>query len=539
MKKSDYLILFILGLLVSYLAAWMEPVPGYMDAEYYFSGGLRLAEGNGFTEQILWNYLDQPQSLPHPSHTYWMPLPSVVAAAGMLLTGSNTFLAARLFFILLAACLPLLTALMAASLGQQRRNCLLSGLLAVFPGIYLIYSTNVETFTLYMILGGLFILASFWKVEEFRQGKIDWYRYFGLGIITGLMHLTRAEGMVWLFPAGVLGMVNVGLWFRGLNAPAKRFRLVGKVLAVLSLILVGYGLVMSPWFIRNLKWYGSITAPGGSRTIWLLNYNQTFVYWVEKLNFNHWLAAGWKYHLDVRWAAFLKNLQTTFLVEGEFILFPLMILGLWKLRKKPQIWMTAGMWGILIGIMTIVFPFSGSNGGFFHSSSALQTVFWAAAPVGLDALIGIGEKKRNWNAAQSKKVFGLFIVVVCILSSAFVYQQRVIGGDLSQPVWRASWDEQVDIERALVSYGALPGDIVMINNPPGSYAATGRPSIVIPDENEQTIIEVGSIYDSKYLVLQKNSVDGLLDLYKHPKDRVGLKYLGAVDQAYIFQFVGH
>lgn len=92
MKKSDYLILFILGLLVSYLAAWMEPVPGYMDAEYYFSGGLRLAEGNGFTEQILWNYLDQPQSLPHPSHTYWMPLPSVVAAAGMLLTGSNTFL---------------------------------------------------------------------------------------------------------------------------------------------------------------------------------------------------------------------------------------------------------------------------------------------------------------------------------------------------------------------------------------------------------------------------------------------------------------
>ena len=46
-----------------------------MDAEYYYAGGIRLAEGDGFTENFLWNYLDNPVGLPHPAFTYWMPFP--------------------------------------------------------------------------------------------------------------------------------------------------------------------------------------------------------------------------------------------------------------------------------------------------------------------------------------------------------------------------------------------------------------------------------------------------------------------------------
>ena len=134
----------------------IQTVPGYMDAEYYYAGGLQLANGAGFNEPFLWNYLDNPVGLPHSSHTYWMPLPSLIAAAGMLLTGSRTFLSARLIFILLAACIPLVTALLAEALGQDKTNAMLAGLLAAFPGFYVVYSSNTETFTLYMLLGAVF-----------------------------------------------------------------------------------------------------------------------------------------------------------------------------------------------------------------------------------------------------------------------------------------------------------------------------------------------------------------------------------------------
>jgi hypothetical protein len=79
----QYLTLFILGIVSSLLPLFLETVPGYMDAEYYFAGARRIFEGQGSTEMILWNYLDDPQGLPHPAHTYWMPLTSYVAALGM------------------------------------------------------------------------------------------------------------------------------------------------------------------------------------------------------------------------------------------------------------------------------------------------------------------------------------------------------------------------------------------------------------------------------------------------------------------------
>ena len=90
MNWRHYLILFIVGLLVPFGISRFQSRPGYMDADYYFVGGMQLAEGKGFTEPYLWNYLDDPSGLPHPSHTYWMPLASIVSAAGMWITGQST-----------------------------------------------------------------------------------------------------------------------------------------------------------------------------------------------------------------------------------------------------------------------------------------------------------------------------------------------------------------------------------------------------------------------------------------------------------------
>ena len=59
------------------------------------------------------------KNLPHPSHTYWMPLASIVSAIGMWITGQSTYAAGRLPFILLSACVPLLTATLAFDVTRK------------------------------------------------------------------------------------------------------------------------------------------------------------------------------------------------------------------------------------------------------------------------------------------------------------------------------------------------------------------------------------------------------------------------------------
>jgi hypothetical protein len=94
MNWRHYLLLASLGLAFSAAIAAFQPVPGYMDADYYCAGGLQLAAGRGFSEPFLWNYLDDPAGLPHPAFSYWMPLTSLLAALGMTITGQHNWFAA-------------------------------------------------------------------------------------------------------------------------------------------------------------------------------------------------------------------------------------------------------------------------------------------------------------------------------------------------------------------------------------------------------------------------------------------------------------
>src|ERR1051326_6407938 len=110
MKKIDYHILIALQLFVILWVAHYQTIPGNIDADYYYMGGLRLAQGHGFTENYIRNYFSEPKSLPQSSHAYWMPLASILTALGMWLTGHQTFASGRLVFLLLAILIPPLTA---------------------------------------------------------------------------------------------------------------------------------------------------------------------------------------------------------------------------------------------------------------------------------------------------------------------------------------------------------------------------------------------------------------------------------------------
>jgi len=195
MKKHHYAILFFIGLLVPFIVSRFQDLPGYMDADYYFAGGIQLAQGKGFTEPYIWNYLSDPQSLPNPSHTYWMPLASIVSALGMWMTGLTTYAAGRAPFILLSACVPVLTATLAFNISRQSRLAMVSGLLAIFSMYYAPFMPVPDNYAIYMLLGATFLLLA---------PRTEKWIPLALGALAGLLTLSRSDGLLWLGLAGLI-----------------------------------------------------------------------------------------------------------------------------------------------------------------------------------------------------------------------------------------------------------------------------------------------------------------------------------------------
>ncbi len=152
-------LLYCLGLSLALIVSVFQNSPGYMDADYYFVTGVRIAQGFGFSEPFLWNYLDNPTVLPHPSHTYWMPLASLIAAFGTLIAGNTHFASAQIGFVILSGFIPVLTSSLSYQFNRDNVLSTWAGILSVFSGYYLAVLPTTDTFVIYMVLGGGFFLV--------------------------------------------------------------------------------------------------------------------------------------------------------------------------------------------------------------------------------------------------------------------------------------------------------------------------------------------------------------------------------------------
>src|SRR5258708_11932544 len=148
MPRRVLLFLFMLALAVNGSLALFVHEPRYTDDAYYFGGALRLAEGQGFTEPYFLNYVGNPVALPQPSHLYWMPLTSIVAAASMSVFGQSVR-AAQIPLVLAASLLPIVAYLTGWNIARIRRHALGAGLLTLFCGFYVGYWATTDAFGLF------------------------------------------------------------------------------------------------------------------------------------------------------------------------------------------------------------------------------------------------------------------------------------------------------------------------------------------------------------------------------------------------------
>jgi uncharacterized membrane protein YhaH (DUF805 family) len=216
MRTRDYILLFVVGVILLLGIASQEAVPGYMDADYYYATGLRIAKTGSWTEPFLWNYLNEPEGIPHPAFTYWMPMAGILSALGIFFTGLDNFWGAKLVFVLIASFISPLTVYLAYTLTNKRWAGYLAGALALISGFYYVYLPTTETFSIYMTLGGVFFVfvlrlqndakkidktnldpAEKEVIEEKLFTSPLWlYLLFGTNV--GLMYLTRTDGLIWL-----------------------------------------------------------------------------------------------------------------------------------------------------------------------------------------------------------------------------------------------------------------------------------------------------------------------------------------------------
>lgn len=510
MSRRSYFILFLLALVIQVAVSRLQSIPGYLDADYYYMGGVQLAKGEGFNETFLWNYLDDPSGVPHPSHGYWFPLASIVAAVGMWLTGTINYESGRLLFILIAALVPPLSAALSYRFFQNNVFAWVSGLLALFPVFHLPFLPVTDNYGIYMLAGGMF----FYLADRSRP-------WFWMGLLAGFLSLARSDGLLWL----ALTFLYI-LWrFRDEKLSFLKF------VQYCSVAFSGFILVMGPWYVRNLDVFGSIMSPAGSRAFWLTTYDETFIYPASKLTFDSWLASGWAAILKVRWWSFTTNLQSAIAAQGHLILFPFIITGMVKMKKDRRVQLGVVAWAILFLVMTLVFPFAGARGSFFHSAAALQPLFWALAPFGLESAVAWARSKGRFTE-HAYVVFRIALIQIVVLLSGWVVWVRVI-----QDGWQEGELDYPVVEQFLRAHGAQSDDSVMVLSSAGYTMMTDRSAYSQPYGDLDTLLEVAERYGIDYYVFQpEGRVKSLKSLYDNPASDPRFEYLGEVNEIRIFRF---
>lgn len=495
--------IFLVGLAaVSFgVAAYWIETPGYLDAEYYRSVALRVATGHGLSVPFLWNYLSGIEQIPAPAHMYWMPLTSLVGALTTTIA-PGSFRSTQLAFLLLAVSLPLLTYYVAHRIGLKNRLLVIAGMLACFPGFYLPFWLTSDTFALFAITA---VAVFLWGQDAGADGGRA--KAVMAGAAVGFGHLTRADGFLLWIPLLVLLLAEE----RG------RTRRLGLAAA-------GYCMALLPWLVRNQLVFESFLPPGISRALWLTSYDQLFSYPSDVLTMDSFLSSGLGAILSARLEAGWMNLKSLLLVNGLVFLALPMLLGGWRLRSNALVRASAAYLLVLYLAMSAVFPFAGSRGGFFHSSSALMPLLYPLAAVGIDVAGDWYARYRKLESAFARRFFLGGAVLISLIATAFLFNTRVI-----QQGWGTQQRTYVELDRSWTDLGK--SDRVAVNNPAAFWLATGVQAIVIPDGPPQSLTAAMSDFNARWAVLESDHPDGLSELYDQPADRPGLRYRASFEVA--------
>jgi len=455
-------------LLVGVRAASMIVVaqPGYTDAYYFASVAGRLARGEGLSADFVWNFLEAPRfaSLAIPSHRFWMPLPTIVQAAGIAVIGGplGDFRAAQLAIVAVAAAIPVVTYAAARVLGAGLVAALAAAAVAGLGGALAPAWVSLDAFGVAALLGTLFFLA----FASAARGSVGAGALAGL--LVGLLYLTRAE-------AALFGLAL--LWLAGRRRTAR----AGTVGAAIALA-IGLG-----WLVRGI----SLGFPSDlfARAVLLVRYEDFFA--LHPPGLGAFLAAP----LDVlgaRAGALVSNAMTALVLMLLVPVVPLLLAarGRWhRLEVRAFV-------GLLLTVylaQSLLFTLHSVRGSFFHSIAAFFPFAVALAAVGTDELF------RRSPLGMRRLVWGTAVAAFGVISVFSIAQWDV---DFNTP-YRAR----------LAALPLLPKGPLIVTDAAAWRWISGRPAVLAPADGPSAAACAAEIYLSSTLVLEPAHFSRYDELY--------------------------
>ena len=486
MTKRDYLLIALIALVVGIGLLLLLDEPGYADAYYYYNGGETLAAGDGFNDPYLWIYFNAPDELPAPSHTYWMPLTSILIAGSMTLFG-QTFVAAQIPSLIMLVALVVMSAWLGFKLSGQRRYGWLTALGVLAGGYYLAFWLTTDAFALYGFLGAMTIIAVGLGLEK---NQPQWFAL--AGIFGALAHLTRNDGLLLI----LVGLVVIW-WPWTLENRAEP---LNRVQASSALIMFYIALMMS-WFARNIAAFGSPLPSGGIGTAFLRDYNEIFDYPVD-WSFSYFWEWGIGNILNSRFESLLFAVANWVAVEGVVLLGPFALWMLWKKRREA---MLTTFWVYALGlhiVMSIIFAFPGARGGLLHSSVALFPFWIALGVMGLDRGIAQMAQWRKWETKQAQAVFTTATIIMIFAIGLFFGRLQA-----------AAIDAGTNYRSIAADY--LPEDaVLMVNSPPTWYYFTDHSGVPLPNGDTLDYLpEIVEQWCVTHLILDKNVTENFKPMF--------------------------
>jgi hypothetical protein len=548
-QYKPYLILFFGSLAFRLLIGLLYQQPGYTDAYYYANSAISLWEGRGFREDYIWIYLGRPlpeSAFNNPSNTYWLPLTSVLIWFGYLFGGGpQNFLAAQLPIMLVSSLLPPLAYYFGKDVfgAQGKRYGWLLGILTIFCGIFALYFTLPDNFAPYALFSFLFLIFSYKALRLPPERKSASWKFMALcGLTAGLAYLTRVDGVILLVvpPLSLLG-------YRYLLR--EKSGLLWRSMLLMGLV---FSLTISPWLIHNLIATGQLFPGGGTKTLFMREYNDFFSY-NRELDLAYLLNLkdpsptwGIGQLIGSRFEALLLNLLVVARIT-LFVFTPFFILGLFSrqvpdealpvasLKKPGTLWRRAEMLPFIVYLillylaMSLAFTFPSTRGSLFHSSGGLVPFVLAFTIAGLDLTAKLVSRKNPKRAVNRANGYNGIMVVIIIIGTLFL-------GIAPAGTWDDTTYEQMkDIAAVLDQRGAKPTDVIMHPDAPAYYYVTRRPSISFSNESIETNLEIMRRYKAKYVVLVPDNTPASFKPMLDNKAYPGFEYLGSLDDIQFYK----
>jgi Dolichyl-phosphate-mannose-protein mannosyltransferase len=498
--------LYLLALVVRGALMATFPDAAYPDSYYYADVARSIAAGHGLSVDFVWifaevgNKLPNPAVLPIPSNAHWLPLASFIQAPFVSLLGP-TAIASDLPMILIGSLAAPLTWLIARDAGARPLVANAAGVLSAVPGAVAVFMAQPENFAILHPL----VAATLWLVARGLKG--DGRSFAIAGFLAGLASLARNDGVLLAGAVGLVWLADRLRGWRNRRGGRAWTRLDDRPpISVLAgvLALVGFFVVMGPWWARQLLVFGSISPTSSSgAALWLRNISE----WnsiTAHPSLSSWLDQG----LGTIAAHDVSGLSWSI---GNFVVFicgivlvPFLIIGALARRHSFdfQPWFVYTF--VAFAGATVVYPLHVPGGAFIHTAIGLAPHAAILSVEGvLIAVVWIAGRRRAWQEGSAGAVFVWGLVIIVAVSSFGFAQQVEAGWDaVRQP--RLALAAKLAALEADPASGAKKSDRIMSIDAAGIWYFTGHPGVVSPDDPIDTIEVVATAYEIRWLVVERD-----------------------------------